>query len=139
MTNPGPTVTQEDADLAHWFTRRMDGGDKWTAQVVRLLARHRLATSAPDGDAVERVAVSLWRHEAIRAAPNVAKGRTLQAFREDMNEVDREKWIGLARAAIAAMHGDALKEAVEASALKPAGRPPAKPSHVSRGAGDGSR
>jgi len=62
-----------------------------------------LRVSAPaDGAAVERVAHRMWREDAVRAAPTVTKLRTPKAFAEETDEL-RERWMGLARAALAAM------------------------------------
>jgi hypothetical protein len=61
-----------------------------------------LCQPASDPGDVERVAVALWRNDAERAAPNVAKGRTLEAFAEQ-SEDTRLAWIGAAKAAIAAL------------------------------------
>jgi hypothetical protein len=61
-----------------------------------------LRQPASDPGDVERVAVALWRNDAERAAPNVAKGRTLEAFAEQ-SEDTRLAWIGAAKAAIAAL------------------------------------
>lgn len=55
-----------------------------------------------DDEAVERVAVRLWRADAERAAPNVARSRDAEAFKNE-STVTREKWIGLASAALAAL------------------------------------
>lgn len=55
-----------------------------------------------DDEAVERVAVRLWRADAERAAPNVARSRNAEAFKNE-STVTREKWIGLASAALAAL------------------------------------
>lgn len=58
-----------------------------------------------DGIALEeRVATALWMNEAERAAPNVARMRTAQAFAEEGEQV-RDRWLGLAAAAIAEMEG----------------------------------
>ncbi len=35
------TVTQEDRDLAGWFTRRMDAGTMYDEQAAKLIAAHR--------------------------------------------------------------------------------------------------
>lgn len=73
---------------------------------VQAFARHRLAAlsarPAVAEDVVERVAFALWKAEAERAAPNVAKNRTPEAFADESAET-REKWHLMARAAIAAM------------------------------------
>ena len=53
----------------------------------------------------EHVAFSMWKAEADRAAPNVGKNRTPDGFR-DASDADREKWLGLADAAIHAMMGE---------------------------------
>ena len=49
----------------------------------------------------ERVAWRMWKEEAVRAAPNVARNRTFEAFQADTNPDERMRWIGLADAAIA--------------------------------------
>jgi hypothetical protein len=50
---------------------------------------------------VNRVAVAMWRGESVRAAPNVAKQRTAEAFAEEsQSTIDR--WTGLARIALEA-------------------------------------
>jgi len=60
-------------------------------------------TPAFDAAAVrEACAVALWKREAERAAPNVAKGRNAEAF-HDQNEPDKAKWLDLADAAIRAL------------------------------------
>lgn len=43
-----------------------------------------------------------WKAEAERAAPNVAKKRTLEGFADESPDT-RYKWLHLAKAAIAAM------------------------------------
>lgn len=55
-----------------------------------------------DETAVEAVAFALWKNAAQRAAPNVAKYRTIAAFRDDVQDSDRAVWLQSARAAIAA-------------------------------------
>lgn len=52
--------------------------------------------------AVERVAWRMWKAEADRAAPNVGRNRTLDAFRNASPD-ERERWLGLATAALAAL------------------------------------
>lgn len=52
----------------------------------------------------EHVAFSMWKAEADRAAPNVGKNRTLDGFMVAA-EAEREKWLGLADAAIRSMKG----------------------------------
>ena len=52
----------------------------------------------------ERVAFAMWKAEADRAAPNVGKNRTLDGFMVAA-EAEREKWLGLADAAIRSMKG----------------------------------
>lgn len=54
----------------------------------------------------ERVAAALWRHEAERAAPNVARNRTDEAFAQEAEQV-RDRWLGLAAAAIAEIEHEA--------------------------------
>src|SRR5689334_19049664 len=53
-------------------------------------------------DMVEKVAVALWLNDAQRAAPNVAKYRNAETFREQPDR-DIAAWLGQARAAIEAM------------------------------------
>tara|TARA_R110000868_G_scaffold118010_2_gene313155 strand:+ start:248 stop:718 length:471 start_codon:yes stop_codon:yes gene_type:complete len=53
----------------------------------------------------EYVAFRMWKAEADRAAPNVGKNRTLDGFRVAA-EAEREKWLGLADAAIRSMKGE---------------------------------
>jgi len=53
-------------------------------------------------DPIEAVAVALWKNEAERAAPNVAKYRSAETFHEQP-ENGIAAWMGQARAAIAAM------------------------------------
>lgn len=60
------------------------------------------AVAKPDR---ERVAFSMWKAEADRAAPNVGKHRTLEGFRVAA-DAEREKWLGLADAAIRALKGE---------------------------------
>ena len=55
-----------------------------------------------DETAVEAVAFALWKNAAQRAAPNVAKYRTIAAFRDDVQDSDRAVWLQSARAALAA-------------------------------------
>lgn len=50
-------------------------------------------------DLQERVAAAMWKAEAMRAAPNVGRNRTLEAFRDSAGE-ERAKWLGLASAAL---------------------------------------
>lgn len=50
-------------------------------------------------DLQERVAAAMWKAEAMRAAPNVGKNRTFEAFQK-CSEDERERWLGLASAAI---------------------------------------
>lgn len=47
----------------------------------------------------EGVAFAMWKHEAMRAAPNVGKNRTREGFKDESKDT-RAKWIGLASAAI---------------------------------------
>ena len=56
-------------------------------------------------DLVETVARALWHEEAARAAPNVARGRTSEAFKVE-SDITRNKWANQARAAIAAVLDD---------------------------------
>ena len=53
----------------------------------------------------EQVAFSMWKAEADRAAPNVGKNRIPSGFMV-ASDADREKWLGLADAAILAMMGE---------------------------------
>ena len=57
---------------------------------------------APGEIDVEYLAFRLWRHEAERAAPNVAKQRTLQTFADQSPETV-QIWMGFASAAIHAL------------------------------------
>ena len=50
-------------------------------------------------DLQERVAFAMWKQEAVSAAPNVAKNRTLDGFGDELDET-RKRWLGLAGAAI---------------------------------------
>lgn len=59
--------------------------------------------------AIEAVAVRLWRAEAERAAPNVAAMRTAKAF-SDESLATRDKWLGLATAALTAYHAHLASE-----------------------------
>lgn len=59
-------------------------------------------------DLVEMVAFALWREDAVRAAPNTARYRTLFTFQGE-SETLKDKWRGLARAALRAV-ADALDE-----------------------------
>lgn len=56
-------------------------------------------------DQLEHVAFSMWKAEAMRAAPNVGKHRTPEDFANAL-PAERAKWLDLARAAIAAMQGE---------------------------------
>lgn len=53
-------------------------------------------------DTREIVAFTMWKHEALRAAPNVGRKRTAEDF-AGASDAERSKWIGLADAAIAAI------------------------------------
>lgn len=52
-------------------------------------------------DTRETVAFAMWKHEALRAAPNVGRKRTAEDF-AGASDAERSKWLGLADAAIAA-------------------------------------
>lgn len=52
-------------------------------------------------DTREIVAFAMWKHEALRAAPNVGRKRTAEDF-AGASDAERSKWLGLADAAIAA-------------------------------------
>lgn len=47
----------------------------------------------------ERVAAAMWKAEAMRAAPNVGRNRSPDAFADADQDV-RSRWLGLASAAI---------------------------------------
>lgn len=54
-------------------------------------------------ETVERMAVAMWKHEAIRAQRwSTADRRTLGAFRGESREI-QNKWLGLASAALEAV------------------------------------
>lgn len=53
-------------------------------------------------DTRETVAFAMWKHEALRAAPNVGRKRTAEDF-AGASDAERSKWLGLADAAIAAI------------------------------------
>lgn len=55
-----------------------------------------------DAALVEHVAFSLWKAEAERAAPNVARNRTPEMFLGEL-ESTRAKWLSLADAALRAI------------------------------------
>jgi len=50
----------------------------------------------------EHLAYVLWKHDAERAAPNVAKQRTRAAFADQL-PATRQHWMGFASAALAAL------------------------------------
>ena len=54
----------------------------------------------------ERIAFSMWKAEADRAAPNVGKHRSPSGFMA-VSEQERDRWLGLADAVIAALRGEA--------------------------------
>ena len=66
------------------------------------VARVALRAVQPDR---EHIAFSMWKAEADRAAPNVGKHRTHAGFTVAA-DAEREKWLGLADAAIAALKGE---------------------------------
>ena len=89
--------------MTDWISRDevMHALQEWTyccdaEEVVRALPAVQ-----PDR---ERVAFAMWKAEADRAAPNVGKNRTLDGFMVAA-EAEREKWLGLADAAIRSMKG----------------------------------
>ena len=53
-------------------------------------------------DVVEAMAAAMWKEDAFRAAPHTARYRTPATFQMQA-EALREKWLGLARAALAAI------------------------------------
>ena len=67
---------------------------------------------------IEAVAFTLWKAEAERAAPNVAKNRTPEQFRDDTREDERSRWIGLARAAIRVIAPAVLEQAANVAPAK---------------------
>jgi len=78
----------------------------------------------------EELAFTLWKNEAQRAAPNVARSRDMPAFRDQSDET-RDRWLNHADAIIAALPGmvkplewgtDYLEELAETSAYSPFGR-----------------
>lgn len=71
-------------------------------------------------DEVEALAHVLWLHEAKRAAPNVAKYRTLEAFRNDLNAKDRAVWLDQAAAALSYLSPRITQQAEEVARLREA-------------------
>ncbi len=69
-------------------------------QIAELLAAPVTVQEA----ARDQVAFAMWKHEAVRAAPNVGKNRTPDLFAEQSTEV-RGRWLGLADAALRALIG----------------------------------
>jgi hypothetical protein len=49
-------------------------------------------------DVIREAAVTLWHHEAVRAAPNVAKIRNAETWR-DVDPREQDRWLQQARAA----------------------------------------
>jgi len=93
------------------FIMNAPGKERWKVANLtnydwrRILAALSSRSATPEvggEELVERVAFSMWKAEAMRAAPNVGKHRTIQQFREELPWT-KEKWLGLSRAAIAAM------------------------------------
>lgn len=82
-----------------------NGGEPDFYEAASDYARAAVAARPADSDMVERVAFALWKGEADRAAPNVAKNRTLEAFADESADT-RNKWHLMARAAIAATNGE---------------------------------
>lgn len=52
----------------------------------------------------EKIAFTLWRNDAVRAAPNIVKYRTSEAFKGELGET-RAIWLHHADAIIAALPG----------------------------------
>jgi hypothetical protein len=118
-------VTQADRDAAAAYMKLI-GDHRWSQQgilsggcdntsVVQAFAAHRLSAYAPDKVTVEvkeAAAMAMWREEAERAAPNVAKNRTSEAWLKETEET-RQRWQGLATAAIlaafAVLKGDQIE------------------------------
>lgn len=109
-------LREAEKDLRKWQDNLILCGYKEAPITVGMAADLVLALIAkpavqPDR---ERVAFEMWKAEADRAAPNVGKHRTPEGFRVAA-EGEREKWLGLADAAIRAMRGgremkDLIKE-----------------------------
>ena len=79
---------------------------------LRAALRDRDLGEAVEGDAaslivsavvLERAAVAMWKHEAERAAPNVAAGRTHDVFLGQDGQT-QNKWMGLAVAALSSVY-----------------------------------
>lgn len=62
-------------------------------------------------DAAEGVAFAMWKADAVRAAPNVGKHRTIEQFREEPPQT-QERWMGLAHVAIASLPAATEQEPV---------------------------
>ena len=73
-----------------------------TRHIDRIAAITAITAVQPDR---EQVAFSMWKAEADRAAPNVGKNRIPSGFMV-ASDAEREKWLGLADAAILAMMGE---------------------------------
>lgn len=58
--------------------------------------------SARASDDIEVVAIALWREEAVRAAPNIVKMRTPEAFADESDDT-RMRWRRSASAALRAL------------------------------------
>jgi len=104
MTNETSDRLREAAQaLIDWIgpkDMRVYATDRPVRDLVAALSH---PTPAFDAAAVrEACAVALWKREAERAAPNVAKGRNAKAF-HDQNEPDKAKWLDLADTAIRAL------------------------------------
>ena len=54
---------------------------------------------------IEAMAIAVWRQDAERAAPNVAKLRTRQTWAE-LSELDQAIWTGFATAAYNALRAE---------------------------------
>jgi len=102
-------MTKDDAIKAIEDVRARNAGNfersgaVWEAYDKAVLDCHAAVSVLPDAgwreDDVNRVAVAMWRGESVRAAPNVAKQRTAEAFAEEsQSTIDR--WKGLARVAL---------------------------------------
>jgi hypothetical protein len=92
-------------DLAATVIKQADRIAALEAEVAALPPTPVDASPAADPVAdAARVACAIWRHEAERAAPNVARMRTMAAFREEL-PATQERFMGLARAALAGLKG----------------------------------
>lgn len=95
-----PAYTSHGWPARHGNMRpTLDGETEWVARDAVLAIM-----DAPEDrrHLRERIAHAMWHQQALRAAPNVAKGRTQQAFSEAEPKM-RDEWLGYADAALAAM------------------------------------